>query len=57
MERKTTVSYVTLGSYKGEIHLPKRWLEEQINTTMDEFLDEYTWDDTQALYADYLHAR
>lgn len=56
MERKTTISYVILGSYEGEIHLPKRWLEEQINTTLDEFLDEYTWDDTEALYADYLHS-
>ena len=57
MVRKTTISYVTLGSYEGQIHLPKEWVEEQINTTLDEFLDEYTWDDTEALNMDYLHDR
>ncbi|MFG6150630.1 hypothetical protein [Halobacillus sp. B23F22_1] len=55
MVRKTMVSYVTLGSYEGTIQLPKEWLEEQIDTTLEEFLDEYTWDDTEVLDGDYFH--
>ncbi|MFG6147485.1 hypothetical protein [Halobacillus sp. B23F22_1] len=49
MVRKTTVSYVTLGSYEGTIQLPKEWLEEQL-----EFLEEYIWDDAEALYMAYI---
>ncbi|WP_431803366.1 hypothetical protein [Halobacillus andaensis] len=54
MGRKTTVSYVKLGSYEGTVQLPKEWLEEQLESTLDEFLDDYIWV-AKALHTAYIH--
>lgn len=46
---------VMLQSYNNtEIHFDEEWLLNEIKPqTLDEFLNEYTWDDTIELYNKY----
>lgn len=45
---------IKLHSYTGTFEVPKEWLLNKIGkTTIDDFLNTYTWDESQWLYMEY----
>lgn len=55
---KTTGGWIAASGDHKTIKVGKDWLERKIlPQTLDEFLSEYTFDDSERLYREYLNAK
>lgn len=42
---------ITLYTYNGSFEVPRNWLKENVDDmTLDDFLNSYTWDESEWLY-------